>query len=622
MNRFFTTLLLVSLLCTCVSAQSAFNTTLRDHLNYNPVGQAAQANNSLNDVWGYVAPDGTEYALVGLRNRVSIVSLADPDNIVEVANVPGDYSIWRDIKTYGQFAYVVADQGTSDDGILAIDLSNLPTSVSSVSYNTGNTSGADLTRAHNIFIDETTGLAYVAGSNVNSGGMVIYDIATTPGVPTFVSFAPNVYAHDVYVQGGVMYASEIYIGKITLYDVDDPNNITQMGTQSTPYTFTHNAWSSADGSVVFTTDEKGNASTAAYDVSDPNDITLLDEFRPARSVGTNTVPHNVHVWDDYLIISHYTDGVEIVDATDPANMVEIAYYDSWSGNDGGGNGSWGAYPFLPSGLVLSSDINSGLYVFDVDYQRASRLTGTVTDLATGAVLNNVTITISDPSGTTSGTIATGKYKTGIATDGIINVTYSLPGYVSQTIAVNFQRGIESLQDVVLESVAFPVALTSFTAEPFGKTSVKLHWETASESGSGYFEVERSISGIEFERAGTVAAAGESTSTQTYSFTDAGLSAATYFYRLRQVDRDGSFSFSDVIRVALNETETLSVYPNPTENSLWLPANTTDVVRIYRNDGTLVRKTKPAGRELDVSGLPAGQYLLRVGTQQATKFVKR
>ena len=58
-----------------------------------------QYNESLNDVWGWAAPDGTEYAIVGLRNGVSIVSLEDPENAVEVAYVPGPSSTWRDIKT-------------------------------------------------------------------------------------------------------------------------------------------------------------------------------------------------------------------------------------------------------------------------------------------------------------------------------------------------------------------------------------------------------------------------------------------------------------------------------------------------------------------------------------------
>jgi choice-of-anchor B domain-containing protein len=611
-----TTLLLISLLCTCVSAQNAFNTALRDNLDYA---------DDLNDVWGYVAPDGTEYALVGLYNRLSIVSLADPDNIVEVASVSGANSAWRDMKTYGEHAYVVAEKG--QDGILSVDLSNLPTSVTHQFYNTNNLPSGDLKQAHNLFIDEGTGLAYLAGASfasgrVNNGGMVIYDVATTPGVPAFVAFGPSIYSHDVFVQNDLMYASEIYAGKLTIYDVSDLQNITTVGSTPTPTTFTHNAWASADDNYVFTTDERGGASTAAYGISDPSDIMLMDEFRPARSLNTSTIPHNVHVHNNYLVISHYTDGVEIVDAADPDNLIEVAYYDTWMGGNGGFNGSWGAYPFLPSGLMLASDIDNGLFVFEVDYQRASRLAGNITDAVTGAVLNNVTITIADPAGTTDGSTATGNYKTGVAANGMINVTYVLSGYVPQTIAVDFQRGVETIQDVALVSSALPVTLSSFTAAPFGKSSVHLAWSTAFESGSDHFLVERSsLTGTEFELVGQVDAAGDSEATKTYDFTDSGLDAGAYFYRLRQVDLDGSFAFSGVREVTLDGVGELSVFPNPVGDRLQLSADVSGTVRIYRNDGALVRESNAAGRKVNVLGLPAGQYWLRVGEERLS-FVKK
>jgi hypothetical protein len=348
---------------------------------------------------------------------------------------------------------------------------------------------------------------------------------------------------------------------------------------------------------------------------------LMDEFRPTRSLNTSTIPHNVHVHNNYLVISHYTDGVEIVDAADPDNLIEIAYYDTWTGGDGGFSGSWGAYPFLPSGLMLASDIDNGLFVFEVDYQRASRLAGNITDAATGAVLNNVTVTIADPAGTTDGSIATGNYKTGAAADGLINVTYALSGYEPQTMAVDFQRGVETTQDFALASSTLPVTLSSFTAAPFGKSSVRLAWSTASESGSDHFLVERSLTGTEFEPVGQVDAAGDSEVTKTYDFTDFGLDAGAYFYRLRQVDLNGSFAFSEVREVTLDGVEGLSVFPNPVGDRLQLSADVSGTVRIYRNDGALVRESNAAGREINVLGLPAGQYWLRIGEERLS-FVKR
>lgn len=436
MKRLFT---LVSLLLAGLTVYAqAFNTTLRDNLDYPQ---------DLNDVWGYVAPDGTEYALVGTRTGFSIVSLADPDNISEVAFISGDASTWRDMKTYGDYAYVVADSG--NDGLLIVDLSGLPNSVTHQYYNVPVGNGT-LTQSHNIYIDTDNGLAYLAGSNLNNGGMVILDIATTPGQAIHVANAPNTYAHDVYVQDDVMYASEIYLGELRLYDVSDINNITAIGDSPTPLDFTHNAWANAAANYVWTTDERPNAPTAAYDISDPSNPVLVSEFFPPRSVNTGTIPHNVHVQDNYLIISHYTDGVEIVDASVASNPVEIAYYDTWSGAAGGFNGCWGAYPFLPSGLVLATDIDNGLFVLDAVYQRAARIKGTVTENSlNGPNLNNVSVTITNPEGTSTTTNAAGFYQTGFAAAGSYTVTFSLPGYDDVAKTINFTNGLEIVLDTFL-----------------------------------------------------------------------------------------------------------------------------------------------------------------------------
>ena len=79
---------------------------------------------NLNDIWGYHDEDtGIEYALVGRRDGVSIVSLEDLDNAVEVAFIPGVNSTWRDLKTWNKHAYVTNETG---NGVLVIDLSQLP----------------------------------------------------------------------------------------------------------------------------------------------------------------------------------------------------------------------------------------------------------------------------------------------------------------------------------------------------------------------------------------------------------------------------------------------------------------------------------------------------------------
>lgn len=441
--------LLFSGFSTLWAQEVAFNTTLRDQLQYTQ---------DLNDIWGYAAPDGTEYALVGTRTGLSIVSLADPDDIEELFFIPGDLSTWRDMKTYGDYAYVTTDTG--DDGLLIVDLSDLPNSAPFEYQNLGIAGSTEiLLTAHNLYIDETTGIVYISGGNYNGGGMVLYDLDADPANPAFLNAAPNIYSHDVYVQDGLMYASEIFQGRLAIYDVSDPQNITLVGERETPFFFTHNAWTTASGSFVFTTDERANAPTAAYDITDPTDPILLDEFRPDRSVGQGVIPHNVHVLDEYLIISHYTDGLEIVDASQPDNLVEVSYYDTWTGGPGGFNGCWGAYPFLPSGLVLATDISNGLFVVEVDYQRAARLVGRVTSVD-GNNLNNVNISLSGPTSASTNTDATGNYRAGVAGSGSYEVEVSLPGFQTFTTNIDLTSGETDTLDVELE----PLPVVSLTGQ--------------------------------------------------------------------------------------------------------------------------------------------------------------
>ena len=433
-----------TLLCLLVCSAplfSQFNVTLRSNVDYEP---------DVNDVWGYVAPDGTEYAIVGMNTGISIVSLADPDNATEVAFVPGVESIWRDMKTYGEYAYAVADQGA--DGLTVIDLSELPARVSSANYQyevPGFT--APFVRAHNIYIDTTMGIAFTAGGdgNVNSGGMIMFDVKADPAHPPIVALGPNVYSHDVFVQDSIMYASEIYRGELAIYDIHRLDSIVEVGRTRTPYSFTHNAWVNAENTTVFTTDEKADAPVTAYDITDLSDIRLLDEFRPLNSLNTKSIPHNVHVIDNYLSISSYSDGLRVVDASDPTNLIEIANYDTYLGPDGGFNGDWGAFPFLPSGLTLVSDRYTGLFVVEVDYKRAARLEGTILDGNSSTALNNARVEILTDQLNQGIADANGAYATGIADAGTYSVVATADGYYPDTVSLEFQNGITLTQDFVL-----------------------------------------------------------------------------------------------------------------------------------------------------------------------------
>ena len=400
---------------------------------------------SMSDVWGYVADDGTEYALVGLPGGVSIVNLADPANPTEQHFIAGPEAFWRDIKVWEDFAYVSMDG--NGNGITVIDLSGLPHEINSSTWTPSLPElGGTLQTVHNIWIDEY-GFLYMSGTNLNGGGVIFADLSD-PANPSFAGSGPNIVSHDVFVRNNIMYSSDIGAGYLSITDVTNKASPVLLSTQHTPDFFTHNAWLSDDGNYVFTTDEVDNGSVAAYDVSDPFNIKALDLYRPYATLGSGVIPHNVLVWQNWLVISYYTDGVIIVDATRPENLVEVGNFDTFVGGGGTFNGVWGVYPFLPSGLVLASDMSGQFFVFEPNYVRACYLEGTVTDATTGTTIFDAEVTV-ESTPIIETTSLNGSFSTGWATAGTYTVRISSPGYEIFTADVVLDNGEITILDAAL-----------------------------------------------------------------------------------------------------------------------------------------------------------------------------
>jgi len=417
------------------------NTELQSRVEYDQ---------ELSDVWGWTSSDGKEYALVGLTNGLSIVDLEDPKNPVKVAHVPGAFSYWRDIKTFGSYAYMVADQTGTKDGVMVIDLSGLPGAVTWEKWRPFAVTDT-INRCHNLYIDEN-GYMFLSGCNVNQGGVIIADVDQPNGRPVFLKGGPSVYSHDVYVHEGLMFSSEIYGGKLSVYDFTNLNNINLVGQTSTPFNFTHNSWATEDGNYIFTTDEKANAPIAGYHIASLDQIEETAKFKPQYSINTGVIPHNVHVKNNYLFISYYTDGGVIVDALDPHNLIEVGNYDTEPSILNGFNGAWGLYPFFNSGNILISDINNGLFVVKPYLKRASRIKGKVKNNASGLPIFEAAVSIQGVN-QSSKTDISGDYKSGVSESGSYLVTFSKTGYITQQHQVELTAGQEIEFDVFLSSSA-------------------------------------------------------------------------------------------------------------------------------------------------------------------------
>ena len=437
-----------------ITASAQKNIELVGQLPYEFTSQIS-ADQIVNDVWGYVAPDGHEYALVGTFNGLSIVDLEDPANPREAHFISGPETFWRDIKTFEEFAYV-CNEGAN--GLLIVDLSGLPASIE-----TKNISPEGMTSAHNLYQDN--GILYIVGANVFNGGILSLRLGRDPWNPEFIGAYSNAYVHDVYVRGGRAFAAEINNSRLRVLDISDPSNTRVVGQRSYPGAFTHNTWLNDKGDVCFTTDELPQAYIISWDVSDPENIEELDRIRSSLSRGS-AIPHNVHVLNDYLVTSYYGDGIQVVDASRPHNLIEVGFYDTAPSEVAGFVGCWGAYPFLPSGLILASDQSGGLFVLRPTYQRAAYLEGVVIDENTGRGISGVDISVTGRPELSESARTDGQFATGVADGGEITVTFSHPEYLAETRTYSLVQGEVVMDEIALtplvnisETTVFPNPVT-------------------------------------------------------------------------------------------------------------------------------------------------------------------
>ncbi|MDG1050693.1 MAG: choice-of-anchor B family protein [Planctomycetota bacterium] len=329
-----------------------------------------------NDCWGYASPSGREYAVVGTSTSTIIVEVTDPANAAVIETIPGPGSLWRDVKTYQDRAYSVSEGG---GGIQVIDLSAVDAGVVSLE-NTVTGSGDE--RTHNVAIDEASGYLYRTGGGGN--GLRIYSLAN-PSSPQYVGSWGSRYVHDAQV---VTYTSGPYAGRqlafccaglgngsgdtgLSIVDVTNKNfpfRIEQIAYPNRRYS--HQGWLSPDRTRFYLGDELDeNAGvnttvTRVFDVSDPGNASFIGEF----SNGVSSISHNMYERDGLLFQANYTSGLRVFDTlSDPNSPAEIASFDTAPDITASSfNGLWSCYVGLPSGTVIGSDLERGLFVWTFD----------------------------------------------------------------------------------------------------------------------------------------------------------------------------------------------------------------------------------------------------------------
>ena len=322
---------------------------------------------SYTDVYGY-EKEGREYAIIGSTNGTHIIDINEAGNLIEIAFIQGAWSgegvTHRDYHIFEDYLYAVCDQGAST--LQIIDMSNLPESVEIV-YD----SDVLFSRSHNIFIDAISQKLYSCSTegyddlgNYWTSSLCVYDISS-PLQPSLLhnmnEYMPN--THDIWVDNDTAFINCPGTGTLIWEFDGQPSQISSF-TSYPDFGTNHSGWKS-ENTYVFAEENSG------YDVKvvDASDVSNLELMATLNSnVNESSIAHNLMIKDDLVYISYYQDGLQVFDISNPENPVKIAYYDTYMPeNTGGYAGAWGVYAFLPSGNILISDVQSGLFVLEMDF---------------------------------------------------------------------------------------------------------------------------------------------------------------------------------------------------------------------------------------------------------------
>ena len=359
------------------------NVDLAAHVTPQELGGGEHA--TVSDMWGWVDPvTGREFALVGRTDGTAFVDVTDPLAPRYLGNLPthdGRGATERDIKVYGDYAYIVSEG--IGHGIQIFDLAQLRgiTEADTLSATARYDSVASV---HNIAINQETGFAYALGSNRGGttcgGGLHMIDLAD-PIAPEFAGCFADLntggggtgYTHDaqciVYEGPDAAYVGrEICFGSnvnaISIADVTDKQSPEAITHATYPTArFVHQGWLTADHAYFYQNDEgdegrDARTMTIVWDISDLDDPRVIT-IHEHSTVGTD---HNLFIRGNRLYQAHYDNGLRISDISDPGQIMELGYFDTVPDDDPYPfAGAWTAYPFFDSGAVLVSSHN-GLFV--------------------------------------------------------------------------------------------------------------------------------------------------------------------------------------------------------------------------------------------------------------------
>ena len=349
-----------------------------DLLTHFSLEEIGDKNTKGNDCWGWVDPlTKKEYALMGTNQGTTFIDITDPANAIILGTLKTrtEVSNWRDIKVFQSVAFIVSE--APNHGMQVFNLAKLRNIKEPPVEFTVDRDYLSFGNAHNIVINEESGFAYAVGTNTFNGGPHFIDIKTTFKPKEAGGYAEGTYSHDAQV---VTYKGpdsdytdkEILIGsnetEVVIVDVTDKDNPVKISSITYPNIgYTHQGWFTEDFRYFLLGDElderdKGvNTRTIVFDFTDLDNPIHHFDYEGT----TAAIDHNGYVKGNLFYQANYTNGVRIIDISnvDNKSFTEVGFFDTYpESNNTIGEGAWNVYPFLPSGNIIISDINRGLFV--------------------------------------------------------------------------------------------------------------------------------------------------------------------------------------------------------------------------------------------------------------------
>lgn len=354
-----------------------------------------------NGIWGY-ATGSREYALLCHTTGLHIIDVTYPPFIFRVQFIPmegGHY--WRDVEIYRHaqnnktYAYVAAQAGGN---LFVVDLSFLSGSTHHLEdgalcpyVDRGCTNFG-----HTLTVRD--GLLFLNSAGTTGNGCQIFDLEMNPWDPPRLS---NSYAryngtqvdcHDSTARNGInvpgigernlLYSADGRSGRYRIADItnvrsgEKPVILGETGDLGAGI-YAHSSFLSEDSRYLFVFEETNTFDMGVFDVSNPSNISLVTTFSYSDDAARNAIVHNGQVRGQFLFVAYYEAGFRVFDISDPANPVERGKYETYFDAHGTGKlngfpfqgaprGAWNVHSFLPSGNILVSDMQSGLFVLQID----------------------------------------------------------------------------------------------------------------------------------------------------------------------------------------------------------------------------------------------------------------